>query len=112
MFQAVRMQQLVDLQAGVRRLHGGGENDAVVNCNADQHAGGPAVPVPEHEKTWMNVVKIPPGFVTTAVVAFKLVDINQNYPLRRHGGAWIRLRPLPRERHILDHEDNAMKLLP
>jgi hypothetical protein len=54
-------------------------NDAV-RCGVDRHAVGPVVPVPEHEKTWKNVVKVPPGFVTTVVVAFKLVDTNQPYP--------------------------------
>ncbi|KAL5220135.1 hypothetical protein ABZP36_024848 [Zizania latifolia] len=77
MFQAVKMQQLIDLQTFTDCMTA--VNDAV-KCNVDQHAVGPIVPVPDHEKTWKNVVKVPPGFVTSVVVAFKLVDTNQTYP--------------------------------
>jgi FtsP/CotA-like multicopper oxidase with cupredoxin domain len=77
MFQAVKMQQLVNLQVFIDCMTA--VNDAV-KCNVDQHAIGDVVPVPDHEKTWKNVVKVPPGFVTTVVVVFKLVDTNQSYP--------------------------------
>uniref|UniRef100_A0A0E0JDK4 Plastocyanin-like domain-containing protein n=1 Tax=Oryza punctata TaxID=4537 RepID=A0A0E0JDK4_ORYPU len=80
-------------------------------CNLDQHAVGPVVPVPEEEKTWKNAVKLPPEFMTTVVVAFRLVENNQPYPFdatTEPGYVY--------HCHILDHEDNAMirplKLLP
>ncbi|CAD6232453.1 unnamed protein product [Miscanthus lutarioriparius] len=108
MFQAVKMQQLVDLQAFTNCMTQ--LNDAV-KCGVDQHAVGPVVPVPDHEKTWKNVVKVPPGFVTTVVVAFKLVDTNQPYPFDATAEPGYVYHC-----HILDHEDNAMirplKLLP
>ncbi|WVZ59003.1 hypothetical protein U9M48_009213 [Paspalum notatum var. saurae] len=54
MFPAVKtMQQLLDRQA-------------FTDCMTQ----------PDPEKTWKNVVKVPPGFV----VAFNLVDTNQLYP--------------------------------
>ncbi|CAL4951210.1 unnamed protein product [Urochloa decumbens] len=105
---AVRMQQLVDLQAFTDCMTQ--VNDAV-KCGVDRHAVGPVVPVPEHEKTWKNVVKVPPGFVTTVVVVFKLVDTNQPYPFDATAEPGYVYHC-----HILDHEDNAMirplKLLP
>ncbi|CAL4964960.1 unnamed protein product [Urochloa decumbens] len=108
MFQAVRMQQLVDLQAFTDCMTQ--VNDAV-KCGVDRHAVGAVVPVPEHEKTWKNVVKVPPGFVTTVVVVFKLVDTNQPYPFDATAEPGYVYHC-----HILDHEDNAMirplKLLP
>jgi FtsP/CotA-like multicopper oxidase with cupredoxin domain len=36
--------------------------------------------VPEHERTWKNVVKIAPGFMTTVVVKFLMVDTGRSYP--------------------------------
>uniref|UniRef100_A0A0E0MQU9 Plastocyanin-like domain-containing protein n=1 Tax=Oryza rufipogon TaxID=4529 RepID=A0A0E0MQU9_ORYRU len=65
MFQAVKMQQLVNLQAFTDCMTA--VNDAV-KCNVDQHAVGPVVPVPDHEKTWKNVIKVPPGFVTSVIL--------------------------------------------
>ncbi|GJN05947.1 hypothetical protein PR202_ga23626 [Eleusine coracana subsp. coracana] len=108
MFQAVKMQQLVDLQVFMDCMTA--VNDAV-KCGVDRHAVGDVVPVPDHEKTWKNVVKIPPGFMTTVVVAFKLVDTNQPYPFDATAEPGYVYHC-----HILDHEDNAMirplKLLP
>ncbi|RCV24460.1 hypothetical protein SETIT_5G086300v2 [Setaria italica] len=108
MFQAVKMQQLLDLQAFAGCM--AQVNDAV-RCGVDRHAVGPVVTVPEHEKTWKNVVKMPPGFVTTVVVAFKLVDTDQPYPFDATAEPGYVYHC-----HILDHEDNAMirplKLLP
>ncbi|RLM94023.1 hypothetical protein C2845_PM08G06500 [Panicum miliaceum] len=133
MFQAVKMQQLLDLQAFTDCMTQ--VNDAV-RCGVDRHAVGPVVPVPDHEKTWKNVVKVPPGFVTTVVVAFKLVDTNQPYPFDAtaepeyvyhcHVSAtgFVHVSPINKYSdvvlcdavQILDHEDNAMirplKLLP
>ncbi|KAL5228995.1 hypothetical protein ABZP36_017260 [Zizania latifolia] len=100
MFQAVKMQQLVNQQTFTDCM--AAVNDAV-KCNVDQHAVGPIVPVPDHEKTWKNVVKVPPGFVTSVVVAFKLVDTNQTYPFDTTAEPGYVYHC-----HILDHEDNAM----
>jgi FtsP/CotA-like multicopper oxidase with cupredoxin domain len=100
MFQAVKMQQLVNLQAFTDCMTA--VNDAV-KCNVDQHAVGPVVPVPDHEKTWKNVIKVPPGFVTSVVIAFKLVDTNQTYPFDTTAEPGYVYHC-----HILDHEDNAM----
>ncbi|XP_030537554.2 multicopper oxidase LPR1 homolog 1-like isoform X2 [Rhodamnia argentea] len=70
-FQAVKIQQLVDL-AGftscMTRL-----NDAIL-CNITSHATGPLVDVPPTERTWKNVVKMAPGYKTTLVVQFFVVD--------------------------------------
>lgn len=54
-------------------------NDAV-QCNVTDHAVGKTLPIPEYEKTWKNVVKIEPGYMTSIMVAFKIVDTNQTYP--------------------------------
>uniref|UniRef100_A0A0E0FFN7 Plastocyanin-like domain-containing protein n=1 Tax=Oryza nivara TaxID=4536 RepID=A0A0E0FFN7_ORYNI len=76
-FQAVKMQQLVDPDTftSCMKQH----NDTVI-CNLDQHAVGALLPVPEEEKTWKNVVKLPPAYVTSVVVAFRLVHNNMPYP--------------------------------
>ncbi|KAJ4757344.1 Multicopper oxidase LPR1 [Rhynchospora pubera] len=77
-------------------------NDAV-KCNVTDHAVGKTLPVPEYEKTWKNVVKIEPGYMTSIVVAFKLVDTNQTYPFDATADPGYVYHC-----HILDHEDNAM----
>ncbi|OAY77863.1 Multicopper oxidase LPR1 [Ananas comosus] len=76
-FQAVRVQQLANATAFLNcmTVHG----DAV-KCNITGQAIGRLLAVPEHEKTWKNVVKIEPGYMTTVVVKFKLVDTNATYP--------------------------------
>ncbi|KAI6683480.1 hypothetical protein NL676_029393 [Syzygium grande] len=70
-FQAVKIQQLVDL-AGftscVTRL-----NNAI-SCNITGHATGLLVDVPLTERTWKNGVKIAPGYKTTLMVQFFVVD--------------------------------------
>jgi FtsP/CotA-like multicopper oxidase with cupredoxin domain len=85
-------------------------NDAV-KCNVTDHAVGKTLPVPEYEKTWKNVVKIEPGYMTSIMVAFKIVDTNQTYPFDATAEPGYVYHC-----HILDHEDNAMirplKLLP
>ncbi|THU44578.1 hypothetical protein C4D60_Mb02t08850 [Musa balbisiana] len=48
-------------------------------CNVGAHAVGRELPVPDQEKTWKNIVKMEPGYMTTVVVAFKLVAANQSY---------------------------------
>ncbi|KAG8093645.1 hypothetical protein GUJ93_ZPchr0012g21461 [Zizania palustris] len=104
----VKVQQLIDLKTFTDCMT---TNNDAVKCNVDQHATGPVVPVPDHEKTWKNVVKVPPGFVTSVVVAFKLVDTDQPYPFDPTADPGYVYHC-----HILDHEDNSMmrplRLLP
>jgi FtsP/CotA-like multicopper oxidase with cupredoxin domain len=76
-FQAVRARELDGLEEFkhcMERL-----NDAV-RCDVGRHAVGEEVAVPEHERTWKNVVKIAPGFMTTVVVKFLMVDTGRSYP--------------------------------
>lgn len=99
-FQAVRVRGLVELdefKGCMTKL-----NDAV-KCNVSQHALGEAVAVPEHEKTWKNVVKIAPGYMTTIVVKFLMVDTGKTYPFDATAEPGYVYHC-----HILDHEDNAM----
>ncbi|KAK1644700.1 hypothetical protein QYE76_062505 [Lolium multiflorum] len=99
-FQAVRVRALVGLdefQGCMVRL-----NDAV-SCNVSGHAVGDAVAVPEHERTWKNVVKMAPGYVTTIVVKFLMVDTGEAYPFDATAEPGYVYHC-----HILDHEDNAM----
>lgn len=56
-----------------------------VMCNISNHATGPIRPVVEYEKTWKNMVKIPPGYMTTIVVKFNLVDTGLPYPFDSTG---------------------------
>ncbi|KAJ3708916.1 hypothetical protein LUZ61_012621 [Rhynchospora tenuis] len=77
-------------------------NDAVL-CNVTDHAVGKNLPIPEYEKTWKNNVKIEPGYMTSIVVAFKIVDTNQSYPFDATAQPGYVYHC-----HILDHEDNAM----
>ncbi|CAL4977554.1 unnamed protein product [Urochloa decumbens] len=76
-FQAVRARGLVGVEEFRRCM--GRLNDAA-RCGVGRHAVGEEVAVPEHERTWKNVVKIAPGFVTTVVVKFMMVDTGRNYP--------------------------------
>jgi FtsP/CotA-like multicopper oxidase with cupredoxin domain len=76
-FQAVRARELDGLEEFkhcMERL-----NDAV-RCDVGRHAVGEEMAVPEHERTWKNVVKIAPGFMTTVVVKFLMVDTGRSYP--------------------------------
>ncbi|KAJ4748830.1 Multicopper oxidase LPR1 [Rhynchospora pubera] len=77
-------------------------NDAI-KCNVTDHAIGKTLPIPEYEKTWKNVVKIEPHYMTSVVVAFKIVDTNQSYPFDSTAEPGYVYHC-----HILDHEDNAM----
>ncbi|KAL5228151.1 hypothetical protein ABZP36_016416 [Zizania latifolia] len=99
-FQAVRVRGLVDqdaFQSCMTKL-----NDAV-RCNVSGHAVGEAVAVPEHERSWKNVVKIAPGSMTTIVVKFLMVETGKPYPFDATGEPGYVYHC-----HILDHEDNAM----
>ncbi|XAR68388.1 Bilirubin oxidase [Bertholletia excelsa] len=99
-FQAIKVQQLVDLAGFTSCMTA--KNDAIA-CNVTAHATGKLVDVPETEKTWKNVVKIEPGYQTTVVVKFNLIDADDPYPfdVTAEPGYLYHC-------HILDHEDNEM----
>ncbi|KAJ1282821.1 hypothetical protein BS78_03G080900 [Paspalum vaginatum] len=99
-FQAVRMRGIVGLEEFKRCMET--LYDAV-RCDVGRHAVGEEVAVPEHEKTWKNVVKIAPGFMTTVVVKFLMVDTGRSYPFDATAEPGYVYHC-----HILDHEDNAM----
>ncbi|CAO2174442.1 unnamed protein product [Urochloa humidicola] len=99
-FQAVRVRGLVEVDEFKRCMER--LNDAV-RCGVARHAVGEEVAVAEHERTWKNVVKVAPGFVTTVVVKFLMVDTGRNYPFDATAEPGYVYHC-----HILDHEDNAM----
>ncbi|KAK3163761.1 hypothetical protein QOZ80_1AG0008000 [Eleusine coracana subsp. coracana] len=100
-FQAVRVVELVDADEFKRCMTR--VNDAV-KCHVERHvAGGKEVEVPEHERTWKNVVKVAPGTVTTVVVKFVMVETGGVYPFDATAEPGYVYHC-----HILDHEDNAM----
>ncbi|CAL9766457.1 unnamed protein product [Musa acuminata subsp. burmannicoides] len=124
-FQANKVVELVDL-AAFSSCMTTAKGDAS-RCNVGAHAVGRELPVPDQEKTWKNIVKMEPGYMTTmVVVAFKLVAANQSYVNSLPSlSLSLSLFGLPLHRflltvycllQILDHEDNAMmgplKLLP
>ncbi|CAL9066258.1 unnamed protein product [Musa banksii] len=117
-FQANKVVELVDL-AAFSSCMTTAKGDAS-RCTVGAHAVGRELPVADQEKTWKNIVKMEPGYMTVVVVAFKLVAANQSYV-----NSLPSLFGLPLHRflltgycllQILDHEDNAMmcplKLLP
>ncbi|KAF7849937.1 hypothetical protein BT93_L0109 [Corymbia citriodora subsp. variegata] len=99
--QAVKIQQLVDLGGFTSCMTQ--SNDAIA-CNITSHATGPLADVPVAERTWKNVVKITPGYKTTLVVQFYVIDESyEPYPFN------ATVEPgYVYHCHILDHEDNAM----
>ncbi|KAK1322276.1 hypothetical protein QJS10_CPA03g00501 [Acorus calamus] len=99
-FQAIKIQQLVDQTTFQNCMTT--YNDAI-KCNISGHATGPTLTVPDHEKTWKNVVKIEPGYIVSAIVKFHLVDSNAPYPFDATAEPGYVYHC-----HILDHEDNAM----
>ncbi|XP_010243129.1 PREDICTED: multicopper oxidase LPR1-like [Nelumbo nucifera] len=100
MFQAVKVQELVNLDAFKACMTT--KNDAVA-CNVKAHATGKLVKIPENERTWKNAVKIEPGYKTTIVVKFNLVETGAPYPFDATAQPGFVYHC-----HILDHEDNAM----
>lgn len=74
LIQALKAQELVDL-AGFSACMSV-KNDAIA-CNVSSHATGKVIETPENEKTWKNTVKIEPGYQTTVVVKFNLVENNK-----------------------------------
>ncbi|KAA8541325.1 hypothetical protein F0562_025288 [Nyssa sinensis] len=99
-FQAIKAQQLVDLAGFTACMTS--KNDAIA-CNVTAHAIGPTLTIPEYEKTWKNVVKMEPGYQTTIVVKFNIVEDDEPYPFD------VTAEPgYVYHCHILDHEDNEM----
>ncbi|KAL3748882.1 hypothetical protein ACJRO7_010033 [Eucalyptus globulus] len=99
--QAVKIQQLVDLAGFTSCMTQ--LNDAIL-CNITSHAAGPLADVPMTERTWKNVVKIAPGYKTTLVVQFYVIDESYApYPFDATAEPGYVYHC-----HILDHEDNAM----
>lgn len=99
-FQAIKVQQLVDAAGFTACMTS--KNDAIA-CNVTGHATGTLLPIPAHEKTWKNIVKIEPSYVTTVVVKFNLVDNDDPYPFDATAEPGYVYHC-----HILDHEDNEM----
>ncbi|KAL6007448.1 Leucine permease transcriptional regulator [Asimina triloba] len=98
--QAVRIQELVDLANFTSCMQV--QNDAI-KCNVSGHATGKLIDVTDYEMTWKNAVKMAPGYVTTIVVNFHLVEPNAPYPFDATAEPGYVYHC-----HILDHEDNAM----
>lgn len=76
-FQAIKIQEVVDLEVFKSCMQS--KNDAVA-CNVTGHVTGQLLDVPEYEKTWKNIVKIEPGYQTTVVVKFNLIENDAPYP--------------------------------
>ncbi|KAI7985814.1 hypothetical protein LOK49_LG14G00108 [Camellia lanceoleosa] len=99
-FQAIKVQQIVDLAGFTSCMKT--MNDAIA-CNVTGHVTGSLLSVPNYEKTWKNVVKIEPGYQTTVVVKFNLIDNDAPYPFDATAQPGYVYHC-----HILDHEDNEM----
>jgi len=78
------------------------KNDAV-RCNIEKHAKGRVVPAPANERTWKNVFKMQPGYMTTILLRFSLLDSQHPYPFNASAEPGYVYHC-----HILDHEDNEM----
>jgi FtsP/CotA-like multicopper oxidase with cupredoxin domain len=77
-------------------------NDSL-KCDIDKYAKGKVIKPPPNEMGWKNVVKIDPGFMTTILVRFSLLDSHHSYPFN--------VSAVPGyvyHCHMLDHEDNEM----
>ncbi|CAL5442374.1 unnamed protein product [Camellia sinensis] len=99
-FQAIKIQQIVDLARFTSCMNI--KNNAIA-CNVTSHVTGKLHRVPDYEKTWKNVVKIEPGYQTTVVVKFNLIDNDAPYPFDATAQPGYVYHC-----HILDHEDNEM----
>eukprot|EP01018_Ginkgo_biloba_P029025 Gb_18402 [translate_table: standard] len=49
-------------------------------CHIDKYAKGKLMKAPAHESGWKNVFKMQPGFTTTILVQFSLLDSHDAYP--------------------------------
>ncbi|XP_042509589.1 multicopper oxidase LPR1 homolog 1-like [Macadamia integrifolia] len=99
-FQAIKVQEIVNLTTFTDCMTR--KNDAIA-CNVTDYATGQVLSIPDYEKTWKNVVKIVPGYQTTAIVKFNMVETNATYPFNATGAPGYVYHC-----HILDHEDNQM----
>ncbi|KAJ4973345.1 hypothetical protein NE237_006519 [Protea cynaroides] len=99
-FQAIKVQELVNLTTFTDCMTA--KNDAIA-CNVTAYATGQLLKIPSYEKTWKNVVKMEPGYQTTVVVTFNMVDTNTPYPFNVTAAPGYLYHC-----HILDHEDNEM----
>ncbi|XP_043694908.1 multicopper oxidase LPR1 homolog 1-like [Telopea speciosissima] len=100
-FQAIKVEELVDLDT-FRNCMIAQKNDAV-GCNVTAHLSGKLLSIPNYEKTWKNVVKIVPGYQTTTIVRFNMVETNTTYPFNATAAPGYVYHC-----HILDHENNQM----
>eukprot|EP00253_Pinus_taeda_P000730 PITA_00730 len=78
------------------------KNNAV-RCDVKKHAKGRVIPPPANERTWKNVFKMQPGFMTTILLRFALLDSHRPYPFNATSEPGYVYHC-----HILDHEDNEM----
>ncbi|KAK6931874.1 Multicopper oxidase, type 1 [Dillenia turbinata] len=99
-FQAIKISELENIDEFKACMSK--KNDAVA-CNVADHATGKLAIIPDYEKTWKNSVKIMPGYQTTVVVKFNLVENGAPYPFDATAEPGYVYHC-----HILDHEDNAM----
>ncbi|XP_043697422.1 multicopper oxidase LPR1 homolog 1-like isoform X1 [Telopea speciosissima] len=99
-FQAIKVQELVNETTFSDCMTA--KNDAIA-CNVTDYAIGQLLTIPNYEKTWKNVVKIEPGYQTTVVVKFNMVETNTTYPFNVTAAPGYVYHC-----HILDHEDNEM----
>eukprot|EP00253_Pinus_taeda_P036199 PITA_36199 len=85
-------------------------NDAL-KCDIQKHATGKVVPAPAQERGWKNVFKMNPGYMTTILVQFSLLNLQHRYPFNASAEPGYLYHC-----HIVDHEDNEMmrpfKILP
>jgi FtsP/CotA-like multicopper oxidase with cupredoxin domain len=78
------------------------KNDAV-GCDIEKHAKGRVIAAPANERTWKNVFKMQPGFMTTILLRLSLLDSPRPYPFNASAEPGYVYHC-----HILDHEDNEM----
>ncbi|GLJ09454.1 hypothetical protein SUGI_0109970 [Cryptomeria japonica] len=78
------------------------KNDAV-KCDIQKYAKGRSFAAPPNERTWKNVFKMRPGFMTTILVKFSFIHSNESYPFNATAEPGYVYHC-----HILDHEDNEM----
>ncbi|XP_077242315.1 multicopper oxidase LPR1 homolog 1-like [Tasmannia lanceolata] len=98
--QAIRVRQIINLTIFTNCMT---INNDAIKCNVSAHAIGKLIDIPAYERTWKNVVKMRPGYMTSVIVNFHLIDTNASYPFdatTEPGYVY--------HCHILDHEDNAM----
>uniref|UniRef100_J3KW08 Plastocyanin-like domain-containing protein n=1 Tax=Oryza brachyantha TaxID=4533 RepID=J3KW08_ORYBR len=93
--QAIQMRELIDPLTFKDCMI---KNNNTNTCNLLQHAVGATLPVPEEEKTWKNVVKVPPNFVTSGGggVLFRGDQLHDQEQQHEH----VQPPPARRRRHV------------